>query len=104
MTPVALSHIWLDDRGVAWIGDTNVKVIEIAMEWRATGASPEEIEHQHYGTPSLAQIMAALSYYLDHQAEIDAEIERQAADFERLRAQNLDTPVRRRLRALGKLP
>ncbi len=30
MTPVALSHIWLDDRGVAWIDQTNVKVIEVA--------------------------------------------------------------------------
>lgn len=101
---VSVSHIWLDDRGVAWIDDTNVKVIEVAMEWRATGMSPEEMEYQHYGSPSLAQVFAALAYYMDHQAEFDAEIERQAKQFEELRAKNLDSPVRRRLRALGKIP
>ena len=104
MTPVTVSHIWLDDRGVAWIDDTNVKVIEVAMEWRYTGASPEEMEFQHYHTPSIAQVFAALAYYMDHQVEMDAEMDRQAADFERRRAASLDSPGRRRLRSMGKIP
>jgi uncharacterized protein (DUF433 family) len=104
MTPVTNSQIWLDDRGVAWIGQTNVKVIEVAAEWRYTGASPEEIEYQHYGSPSLAQIFAALAYYMDHQAELDAEMDRQAEDFERRRTESLGSPGRRRLRSMGKLP
>lgn len=104
MAPVTVSHIWLDDSGVAWIDDANVKVIEVAMERRATGMSPEEMEFQHYGNLSLSQIHAALAYYYDHQPEFDAEIERQARDYDTLRAQSLDSPGRKRLRALGKLP
>jgi hypothetical protein len=37
------SHIRIDQRGVAWIDDTNIKVIEIAMDLRAHGWSAEEI-------------------------------------------------------------
>ena len=104
MTPVTLSHIWLDDRGVAWIDQTNVKVNEVAAEWLSTGMSPEEMVYQHYGSPNLAQTLAALTYYADNRAAFDAEIERRAAEADRLRLQNLDSPLRRRLRALGKLP
>lgn len=104
MNAVTATHLWLDDRGVAWIDDTNVKVIEVAMEKRATGMSPEEMEFQHYGNLSLAQIHAALAYYHDHEAEFDAEIERQAKEYESLRLQSLDSPGRKRLRTLGKLP
>ena len=104
MTPVTLSHVWLDDRGVAWIDDTNVKVIEVAAEWVSTGMSPEEMVYQHYGSPNLAQTMAALAYYLDNQAAFDAEIARHDKEYEELRAKSLDSPGRRRLRALGKLP
>jgi uncharacterized protein (DUF433 family) len=104
VTPVTLSHIWLDDRGVAWIDQTNIKVIEVAAEWVSTGCSPEEIEYQHRETLSLAQVLAALTYYLDNQAVIDAELERHDREYETLRMQSLDSPGRRRLRAMGKLP
>jgi hypothetical protein len=26
------SHVWLDERGVAWLDDTNVKVVEVALD------------------------------------------------------------------------
>lgn len=103
-TKTDTAHIWLDERGVAWIDDTNVKVIEVAAEKNADGFSPEEMEHQHYGSPSLAQIHAALAYYYDHQAEFDAEIDRQVREYEELRKQSLDSPGRRKLRALGLTP
>ncbi|MBI2190456.1 MAG: DUF433 domain-containing protein [Planctomycetes bacterium] len=98
------SHVWLDADGVAWIDDTNVKVIEIALEKLAHGSSPEEIYDQHRGHLSLAQIHAALTYYFDHQAELDAEINRQVGEFDSLRAATLNSPGRQRLRAQGKLP
>ncbi|MCI0684926.1 MAG: DUF433 domain-containing protein [Gemmataceae bacterium] len=104
MTPVTTSHIWLDERGVAWIDDTNIKVIEVAKEWYASGASPEEIVYQHPGCYSLGQVHAALAYYFDHEEEFNAEIKRHSEEYERLRAASLDSPVRRRLRALGNLP
>jgi len=96
-------HIHLDDRGRAWIDDTNTKVIEVVLDQIAYGWSPEEIHFQHAHL-SMAQIHAALSYYYDHQAELDAEIERQVKEYDELRAQVEDSPIRKRLRAMGKLP
>ena len=98
------SHIHLDDRGVAWVDDTNIKVIEIASEYLAHGDSPEEMCAQHWGTLSLGQIYAALGYYFDHQVEFDAEIERQLLDYRQRRLNSLDSPGRRRLRSMGLLP
>jgi hypothetical protein len=53
------AHIYLDERGVAWIDDTNVKVIEVALDKLAHGWSPEEIHLQHAHLSSLAQITAS---------------------------------------------
>src|SRR5947209_3338022 len=103
MTPTNYAHILLDDRGRAWIDDTNIKVIEVAEEKRAHCESPEEIAYQHRGTLSLVQIYAALTYYYDHQAEFDAEMDRSLEEFERLRAASLDSPGRQKLRAIGKI-
>lgn len=103
MSSVAASHILLDERGVAWIDETNIKAIEVALERIAHGQAPEEIHDQHQGYLSLAQIHAALAYYYDHQDEMDAEIERQLRDYEQGRAASLDTPGRQRLRSMGKL-
>jgi type II secretory pathway component PulM len=52
----------------------------------------------------LGQIHAALSYYYDHQQAFDATIEEQLREVEALRAQAGESPIRQRLRALGKLP
>jgi uncharacterized protein (DUF433 family) len=103
MLATETAHIHLDERGVAWIDDTNTKVIEVMLDKIAYGWNPEEIHRQHPHL-SLAQIYAAFTYYYDHQAEIDAEIDRQVRRIEELRAQAGDSPVRKRLRALGKLP
>ncbi len=103
MSQTVTIHIRIDERGVAWIDDSNVKVIEVALDKIAHGSSPEEIYDQHDGYLSMAQIHAALTHYYDHQAEFDAEIDRQLADYKQLRAQSLDSPGRRRLRASGKL-
>ena len=96
------THIWLDDRGVAWIDQTNVKVIEVVMDKLAHGSSPEEM-HFQYPHLSLAQIHAALAFYYDHQAGIDAQIEQSAQQYEQLRSQAGETPFKKRLREMGKL-
>ncbi len=103
MPQTTTAHIHLDARSRAWIDDTNTKVIEVILDKLANGSSPEEIHFQHSHL-SMAQIHAALSYYYDHQAEFDAEIERQLQEFDELRAQVEDSPIRKRLRAMGKLP
>lgn len=46
------------------------------------GLSPEEIARNKYLT--LAQVYAALTYYFANQAEIEASIEEDIADYDRL--------------------
>ena len=96
------AHIQIDDRGVAWIDQTKTKVIEVVLDMVAHGWSPEEIHFQHAHL-SLGQIHAALGYYYDHKAEMDAQIQRSAHEVEKLRAQAGESPIRKRLREMGKL-
>lgn len=84
-TPINL--ISLDERGIAYIANTKMKVRQIVIEKNVWGLTAEEIQqgHEHL---SLSQIYAALAYYYDHQNEIDTEIERIAEEVEALRTQN----------------
>jgi uncharacterized protein (DUF433 family) len=102
MPVLASAHIWLDERDVAWIDDTNTKVIEVALDMIAHGWSPEEIHFQHSHL-SLAQIHAALAWYYDHRTEMDDQIRRSAQTAERSRTQAGESPLRKRLREMGKL-
>src|SRR2546421_8434691 len=102
MPTVAHAHIRLDDRGLAWIDDTGTKVIEVALDQIAHGWSAEEIHFQHPHL-SLGQIHAALGYYHDHKPELDAGIQRSVARVDALRGQAGESPIRKKLRALGKL-
>lgn len=84
MTAVMASHIVLDERGRPWIEGTNTKVIEVVLDKVAWGLDADQIHRQYPHLP-LAKIHAALAYYYDHQAEIDAEIERQDREYQELR-------------------
>ena len=103
MSVVNSTHIWIDDRGVAWIDQTNLKVIEIALERLAHGSSVEEIVDQHKGLIALAQVHAALAHYYDYQDEFDTEIEKQLMRADQMRLQNLDSPGRIKLKQLGRI-
>ena len=59
--------------------------------------------HFQYARLSLSQIYAALAYYHDHQAEVDAQIERGAHEYQRLKSDARETPLQKRLKELGKL-
>src|SRR5664279_3747084 len=103
MTTVeSATHIRTDGEGRAWIDDTNVKVIEVVKDWLAHGSSPEEMALQHPHL-SLAQIHAALAHYYDHQAAFDRAIARELEAWDGRAAPVKDSPIRRKLRALGKL-
>ena len=103
MVAVLNSLIELDANGVAWITGANTKVVEVVLDKMAHNSSPEEM-HEQYPHLSLAQIHAALSYYYEHQAEVDADIERRDRYVEELRAQQKNPFTRKelesRLRAL----
>src|SRR5213593_1030938 len=99
-TAYLVNHIRLDEGGVAWIDDTRSKVIEVAMDHLAHGWSAEEIHRQHPHL-SLAQAHAALAFYYDHQAEFDAAVAESLARADKAADENIDSPGRSRLRALG---
>src|ERR1041384_2040700 len=87
MVAVLNSLIELDEQGVPWIAGANTKVVEVVLDKMAYGWRPEE-KHRQHPHLSIAQIHAALSYYYEHQAEVDADIERRDRLVEELRAQN----------------
>ena len=91
-------HIWLDEEKRAWIDDTNVKVVEVALDHVAYGWSAEEM-HSHHPHLSLAQIYSALAYYYDHQAEIDRRNAEDDAFVEAFKRDN-PTKLQERLRSL----
>src|SRR5438128_8984281 len=92
------AHIRVNKAGVAWIDNTNVKVVEVILDHLAYGHSPEEIHLQHPNL-SLAQAHAAFTYYFDHQVRLDAEIERRYRRAETARAGARNQPSRKMLLA-----
>jgi len=102
MALVAASHIDVDEQGVARIAGSRIKVQFLAVE-ASQGMSVEEIQKSHPHL-SLAEIHAALSYYYDHKAEIDATVQREFREYQRLRAEAGESPLVKRLKAQGKLP
>ncbi len=99
MVQVLDNLIEVDKRHVAWIAGTRVKVREIATDRWVHGSSPEEL-HFQYPHLSMAQIHSALSYYFQHQDEIDAEIEKSLKESEILAARNSESPLQKKLRGL----
>jgi uncharacterized protein (DUF433 family) len=96
MVAVINSLIEIDGKGVPWISGANTKVVEVVLDKMAYGWSPEEMHRQHPHL-SMAQIHAALSYYYEHQAEVDADIERRNRYVEEMRAQQRDPLTRQEL-------
>ncbi len=59
------------------------RVAMIVMDYLARGLGPEDLV-RHYPYLKLAEVHAAMGYYHDHQAEIDAEIQ---AELDQLQAE-----------------
>jgi len=64
------------------IAGTGVTVKRIAG-WHRLGMEPERIAAQ-YGHLTLAQVHAALAYYYANREAIDADLNEEAAEYERL--------------------
>jgi len=71
------------------INGTRISVRTIAV-WYKQGYSPEEIADQ-YEDLTLAQVYAALTYYHANQAEIEADIAAEDAEYERLVGEHRQT-------------
>ena len=96
MTAPFTTQIELDDRNIAWIAGTKVKVIEVVLDKIAYGSSPEEIHFQHPNL-SLAQIHGALTYYYENQDIVDGQIRRGLEESDELAARVSDAGFRHKL-------
>src|SRR5947209_8586657 len=93
MVAAPIQHISLDERGIAYLDGTAMKVSHIAIDAQKWGMTAQQIQ-ENYPRLSLGQIYAALAYYYDHQEAIDAQIAQEVAEVERLRAE-LPNPLTR---------
>lgn len=67
------------------LAGSRVSLDSLVYDWR-NGLSPESIV-ENFGTLTLEQVYGALTYYLAHQTEVDAHLQRQREKFETLRAE-----------------
>jgi uncharacterized protein (DUF433 family) len=102
VTATFATQIELDDRGIAWIAGTKVKVTEVVLDKIAYGSSPEEIHFQHPNL-SLAQIHGALTYYYENQDKMDEQISRGLEESDKLAAHVSNAEFRLKLLHLKRL-
>src|SRR5438045_2502066 len=76
MVTVSLENITLDERGIAYIQGTRMKVRHLVRELHQ-GSSVEEM-HEAHPHLTFVEIQDALAYYYANKAKVDREIE--AAD------------------------
>ena len=79
-----------------------IRIAQIVMDYLAHGWSPDEM-CRHYPHLAPAEAHAAMTYYYDHQAEIDAEIREELDEADRDHQAADNSPLRLRLRAKGLL-
>jgi uncharacterized protein (DUF433 family) len=103
MSTVTYPHIETDADGVAFISGTTTKVIEVVQDHLAHHWHAEDICRQ-YPYLSLAQVHGALTYYYDHQQEIDTDLERRRRRVAEIKSRRADDALKDKLRQLGHLP
>jgi uncharacterized protein (DUF433 family) len=81
--PIPLST---DADGVVRVGGTRVSLDTLVVAFRQ-GATAEAIAEQ-YPSLRLADVYTALGYYLRHQAEVDAYLEKRRQDAAQVRQEN----------------
>ena len=98
-TPAPINHIGLDERGIARIVGHRTRVIDVVWDTRL-GMTPQQVVAEHPGL-TMAQVHAALAFYHDHQAELDATMERQQRESQEewAKQQASNDPLLQRLRA-----
>jgi uncharacterized protein (DUF433 family) len=100
MTTTAYQHITIDDCGIPWIGGTQTKVVEVALDWLAHSWDASEIHRQHAHL-SMGQIHSALAYYFDHREELDRDIEDRIQREESFFQKQPESTIRQKVRAKG---
>jgi uncharacterized protein (DUF433 family) len=96
MTTALDGHISVDEKGVARIAATRMKVVHLVKDQMAHGSSPEELR-QAFPSLTLSQIYAALTYYHDHKSLLDAQIEQSSREADALHVHAGQQPSREEL-------
>src|SRR5436305_14208561 len=84
-------RIIMNPRGVPCIGGTRHRVIDIVADHMAHGYTAAQIVEQ-YPDLTLAQVHAALTYYYDHEDELNATLMASYAQAEHQRHQHQPHP------------
>ncbi len=95
-------HIEFDEKGIPKIAGTNMKVVELILDHKGHGWSPEELHFQHPSL-SMGKIHAALAYYWDNREEIEKDIDRRSRKIRKLSETAGPSPFAARLKANGLL-
>lgn len=103
MSTVSYPHIEASPDGVAIVSGTTTKVVEIVQDHLAHHWHAEDI-HRQYPHLSLAQIHAALTYYYDHQQEIEQDIDHRMRRVAEIKGRRADDTIHNKLQQLGHLP
>ena len=93
-------HITLVKNGVAVIEGTTTKIVEIVLESKAYGWSPEEIHFQHPHL-SLGQIYSAMAYYYDHLSDFEREIKLRLEKVKKIKSSIGESKLRTKLKDKG---
>lgn len=93
-------YVRVDEHGVMRVGDGRLMLDSIIIPFQR-GESPESI-HSQYPSATLEQIYGAIAYYLGHKQQVDAYLNKQEQQWEKLRAQSEShpSPVVQRLRSV----
>lgn len=102
--PPTVEHVQQRD-GELYIGHSRVTLSSAISAWKQGNRRPESIVSA-YPTLSLAAAYGAVTYYLDHQEELEQYFAQGRREFERLRAESqaadpaFHTGMRRRMDTL----
>lgn len=97
MTPVKETHIYLDEKGTACVDTPRLKVKMLVESVHVSGGIEETIRAFPHLTRG--QLHAAMSYYYDHQSEIDEIIRKDKEFADQMRSSTPDSPATTRVRA-----
>lgn len=100
MNAITYPYVEITADCVPIISGTTTKVIEIVQDHLAHHWHAEDICRQ-YPYLSTAQVHAALTYYYDHEQEMDADIDRRRRRVADIKAKVADGTLRDKLRQLG---
>jgi uncharacterized protein (DUF433 family) len=88
MTTVSKEHIAKTPGvcgGKACIAGHRIRVMDIVIQYERVGLSPAQIVKDVFPSITLADVHAAIAYYLDHREEIEADFRHEEETAEKYR-------------------